>query len=115
MSKAQVAAMIAEVASEREKEQAEKDAFKQDLISGLKGMIDSQIASVLSTNGAAKKALQRAGANVGSASSDKANTAMLAEAGTASTREQDAAAERCAESLMSKFNAKGSKAGKKSG
>ncbi len=78
-------------------------------------MVNSQITAMLSTNGAPKKALQRVEANVGSASADKANTAMISESGTVSTREQDATDEHCAKSLMSKFNAMGSKAGKMSG
>ena len=102
MTKAQVAAMIAEAASEKEKEQADRDAFRQGLISDLKGMVDSQVAALASAGGGSRKALQRAGANVASASGE-------------ADRDQDAAAERCAESLMSKFNAMGSKAGKMSG
>jgi hypothetical protein len=102
LTKAQVAAMIAEAATEKEKEQADRDAFRKGLIPNLKGMVDSQVAALTSAGGVSRKALQRAGANVASATGD-------------AERDQDAAAERCAKSLMSKFNAMGSKARKMSG
>ena len=96
--------MIAEAVAEREKELEEINAFKKAIISDLKGMIDSQVATILGSTGGPKKALQRAGASVAVASAD-----------TEGSKGGDEAAERCADTLMSKFNAMGSKANKKTG
>ena len=105
MSKSQVSAMIAEAVSEKEKEQAEQMTLRKDLISNLREMVDAQVAALMNAGGTPRKALQRAGANVSVTSAEK-----LAEAGAARAIEQDAAAERCADSLLSKFNAIGTKA-----
>ena len=103
VNKSTIAAMIADAVNKREEEQAKSDAFKQDLVSDLKGMIDSQIAAVIANGGGAKKPLQR-----GIASANVSSTDVGAGA--------EDAAERCAASLMDKFRAMGSKAnGKKSG
>ena len=112
LTKARVAAMIAEAASEKEKEQAEQESMRKGLISDLKEMVDAQVAAIVSAGGPPRKALQRAGANVSVASVEK-----MAEAGTQRAKDQDDAVDRCADSLMSKFNAMGtkSKAAKKTG
>ena len=104
ITEARVATMIAEAVAEREKELEETNAFKKAIISDLKGMIDSQVATILGSTGGPKKALQRAGASVAVASAD-----------TEGSKGGDEAAERCADNLMSKFNAMGSKANKKTG
>ena len=105
LTRAQVAAMIADAATEKETEKAEQEGLKQDLVSGLKDMVTSTVAAFMAGGVTPRKALQRAGANVSTTSVEK-----LAEAGSVRAKEQDAAAERCAENLMSRFNAMGSKA-----
>ena len=104
ITEAKVAKMIAEAAAKKEKELEETNAFRKAIISDLKGMIDSQVAAVLGNAGGSKKTLQRAGDSVTVGSAD----AEVSKGG-------DEAAERCAENLMSKFNAMGFKANKKTG
>ena len=91
--------MIAEAVNKREEEQEKSDAFKQDIVSDLRGMIESQIAAVLANGGGAKKPLQRGVAR---------SNASSADAGAG--KEAEDIAERCAASLMDKFMAMGSKA-----
>ena len=67
-------------------------------------MVDSQVAAAVATAGGSKKTLQRAGAGVSVASVD-----------VKAAKGSEEVAERCAENLMSKFNAMGSKVGKKTG
>jgi len=100
VDKATIAAMIASHDSKRQKEQEEKDALKQGLMSDLKDVISSQIAAVISSGPGQKKPLQKLNASVSSAETD-ANLAA------------DEAVERCAASLISRFNAMGSKAGRR--
>ena len=104
VNKSTIAAMIADAVSKREEEQAKSDAFKQDLVSDLKGMIESQIAVVIANGAGAKKPLQRAIASTNASATD------------AKMEGAEDAAERCAASLMDKFRSMGSKAnGKKTG
>ena len=100
MTEAKIATMIADAVAEREKELEATNNFKNELISDLRGMVDAQVAAILGSAGGPKKALQRAGASVAVAFID-AETSKGVDA--------------CAESLMSKFNSMGSKAGKKTG
>ena len=105
INKSTIAAMIASAVSKREEEQAKSEAFKQDLVSDLKGMIESQIAAVIANGGDAKKPLQRAIASANASATESGKTAG-----------SEDAAERCAASLMDKFRSMGSKAnGKKTG
>ena len=67
-------------------------------------------ANTMTANRGSRKALQRAGANVSFASADKSGVSMLVEADAARAMDQNAASERCADNIMSKFNAMGSKA-----
>ena len=105
MTRAKVAAMIAEAVTEKEKEQVEQETLRKGLISDLKEMVDAQDAALMPSGGSPRKTLQRAGANV---SATEASERVI---------DQDAVVDRCDESLMSKFNAMGtkSKAGKKAG
>ena len=105
VNKATISAMIAEHESKRRKEVEEKESLKQGLMEDLNGMINSQIAAVFANGvgGNARKTLQKAGANVAISGVDS-EPAQISNA-----------AERCAASLMARFNAMGSKAGKKTG
>ncbi len=76
--------------------------MKLGMMEDLKGVINSQIAAVLSAGVTGKKPLQRAGA-----SANIAGTELEAVAGT------DDAVERCASNLMKHFGAMGSKAGRR--
>ena len=100
LTEARVAAMIADAAVEKEKELEATNNFKNELMSDLKGMVDAQVAAIMSSAGVPKKALQRAGTSVAVAAIDA---------------EASKGVDACAESLMSKFNSMGSKAGKKTG
>ena len=100
LTEAKVAVMIADAAAVREKELEASNNFKNELISDLKGMVDAQVAAILGSVGGPKKALQRAGTSVAVAAIDA---------------EAPKGVDACAESLMSKFNSMGSKAGKKTG
>ena len=80
--------MLRNYDKEKEKkaaDEAEKDAIKTGLINDLKGFIAAEIAAAMSSAGAQKKVLQRAGAN--------ANVAALNANARESAQAQDEAAE----------------------
>ena len=102
VNKATIAAMIREHADKKQKEDEEQDAMRAAFVDELKGVIRSEVASSAAAQSAVpKRALQRAGAGAQVASAEAEGT--------------DALAERCAASLMEKFNSMGTKAKGKSG
>jgi hypothetical protein len=104
VNKSTVSAMIAAAATQKEKEKADQDEFKRELMNSLQGMVSSQVAALVGNSGGARKTLQRAGvaANVSGTEAEQ-------------SKGGDDSAERAAEVLMSKFNSIGTKASGKSG
>ena len=100
VDRATVSSMIAEHEEKRRKEDGERSALKESLIEEVKGIISSQMATVLANTGNGKKTLQR---SVASASAE------------VELSDLEAKAEHCAASMLKKFNAMGSKAGGRPG
>ena len=95
-----VSSMIAEHEAKRRKEDDKRSALKESLIEEVKGIISSQMATVLANTGNGKKTLRRSVASV-NAEVEPSNL--------------EAKAELCATSMLKKFNAMGSKVGGKLG
>ncbi len=102
IDKAMVGAMIANHESKKRQEMEKEESMILGMMEDLKGVINYQIAAIISAGVTGKKPLQRSGA-----SANIAGIELEAVAG------DDDAVERCASNLMKHFGAMGSKAGRR--